>query len=305
MTRRGLTSIVLLLSLAACGLGDNQERAEAIIDGVDKVFATGTANGTLTVSMEMVEVPDVGRAAELRSNAPQAAAAAPPQLPPIVFDTALDFRNRRALLTRGGKPAEIFDNLDYYGRRVSATERDARPWLRLRLHDLEENSGDLKVPEDAPVAVSNAVSPIMLVDLAAGALAGSVKRRGLETVNGVAVTRFDANFDVDKTLDTTRDKEYPEDDREALGIAFDRLTVKGTVNKGTAWLDENGRLRGYEVLLRLSRQRDLVFGVRMNLWLHEFGVPVEVAVPSDREILEADSIVAFLRSVVPEMGSRG
>ena len=141
----------------------------------------------------------------------------------------------------------------------------------------------------------NAINPIVLVDLAAGALAGSIKRGVTETNNGVTVTRFDANFDVAKTLEKTRRKAYPEQERKAIEAAFELLTLKGDVNKGSVWLDDAGRLRGFSLQLKVSRQRDFVFGVNLALVINNFGKAADVRVPGDSEVLEAASMVAFLR----------
>lgn len=292
---------VVLVSATSCGLGDKQHRADAIIDAVDATIAAGAANGVLTVGATILQTPDIGRAAE----AGNATGGRPPLgtllAPPIAYQAALDFRTRRAVLSREDKTAEVFDGLNFYGRRVAATDRDARPWLRLRLADLEEGTGEIRVPEDFPTAVLNAINPIVLVDLAAGALAGSIKRGVTETTNGVRVTRFDANFDVEKTLEKTRRKAYPEEERKAIEASFALLTLKGEVNKGTVWLDDAGRLRGFALELKVSRQRDLVFGVNLGLVISDFGKVADVRVPPDAEVLEAASMVAFLRAVVPEM----
>ncbi len=296
-----VTALAVVLVSTSCGLGDKQHRADAIVDAVDAAIAAGGASGVLTVGATILQLPDVGRAAES-----QDAAGGPPPpgtllAPPIAYDAALDFGRRRAVLSRDGKTAEVFDDLNFYGRRLAATDRDARPWLRLRLENLEEGTGEIRVPDDAPTAVLNAINPIVLVDLAAGALAGSIKRGVTETNNGVTVTRFDANFDVAKTLEKTRRKAYPEQERKAIEAAFELLTLKGDVNKGSVWLDDAGRLRGFSLQLKVSRQRDFVFGVNLALVINNFGKAADVRVPGDSEVLEAASMVAFLRAVVPEM----
>jgi hypothetical protein len=295
--------LIVVLPAVGCGLGDKQHRADAIIDSVDRSFAAGTARGTLAVRVEVLQVPDVGRQAE----AANATGRGVPQhrlSPPFNFSLAVDFAHRRAQLQRDAKHAEVFDDLDFYATRLGISERDARPWLRLRLADLEEGTGEIRVPDDSPTSLVSAINPIVLVDLAAGALAGSIKTGVADTLGGVPVTRYSAAFDVDKTFDKTRHESYSEDDRKTINTAFSLLTVKGGVNKGTAWVDGDGRLRRFQLELRVSRQRDLVFGVQFDLVLDHFGEPVDVAVPDDTSILEADSMVAFLRSVVPELASR-
>jgi hypothetical protein len=300
--RRVLGVVLLAVITASCGLGDKQHRADAIIDSVDRLFDARTAVGTLGLRVGVVKVPDVGRQAENAQRAgPRPGPGVGELSPPLVAGVALDFAHRRAVVARGERNAEIFDDQDYYGTRVGISERDARPWLRLRLSDLEEGNGEIRVPDDSPLALGAAVNPIVLIDLAAGALAGSIERGVPDKVGDVPVTRYRARFDVEKTLDNTREDSYPEDQRDAIDTLFSLLTIKGTVNEGTAWLDAQGRLRRFRLLLRASRQRDLVFGVEFDLRLLVLGKPVDVKVPDDTSILEADSVVAFLRSTVPEL----
>ncbi len=298
-----LVATCLAVLTGGCGLGDKQHRADAIVDAVDLAIRAGTAHGVLTVGASILQTPDIGRVAE-----GAAVVGGPPRAgtlmgPPVSYEAAIDFRRRRASLTRAGNAAVVFDSLDLYGHRLAASDRDARPWLRLRLDDLEEGSGALRVPDDAPTAVLNAINPVVLVDLAAGALAGSVRRGAPVKANGARFTRFDANFDVEKTLEKTRRKAYPDEERKAIETAFDLLRLKGSVNKGSVLLDEKGRLSGFALELKVSRQRDLVFGVNVLLLIGEYGKPVGIRVPADAEVLEAASMVAFLRAVVPEMAA--
>ena len=291
----------LLAATPGCGLGDRQHRADVIVESVDRVFASDSASGTLTAQVRVLKTPDVGRRAPEEADAPALPEQAFPPLPAVTFDVGLDFAQRRAVLGREGKPTEIFDGLDLYGVRLAATERDARPWLRVSLEDLVEGTGELNVPQDSPSAVMNAISPIVLVDLAAGALAGSIDSGVPETVDGVELTRYDANFDIEKSLEKTRDDAYPEDILEPLETSFDLLTLHGTVHEGSVWLDAEGRLRRFRLELEVSKQRDFVFGVELDLVMGAYGEPVKVPVPEEASILEADSLVSFLRLVVPEI----
>lgn len=304
MRGRAAGAVLLVVLTAGCGLGDKQHRADAIIESVDKAVAAGTARGTLAVRVEALTVPDLGQ----RNGNPQTTDKAAPKLPsprpvspPVTFGLGLDFAHRRALMSRDAKHAEVFDDLDMYATRLGISDRDVRPWLRLRIRDLEEGEGELRVPEDSPVGLANAINPMVLIDLAAGALAGSIEPGVADMVGDVPVTRYGAAFDVEKALEKTRKDSYPEKVREAIETSFALLTIKGGVNQGTAWVDKDGALRRFRLQLRVSRQRDFVFGVEFDLVLNELGGPVVVAVPDDATILEADSVVAFLRSVVPEL----
>jgi len=65
---------------------------------------------------------------------------------------------------------------------------------------LGEGNGEIRVPDDSPSALVSAINPIVLVDLAAGALAGSIKTGVPDKLGPIPVTRYAASFDIEKTF---------------------------------------------------------------------------------------------------------
>ena len=283
--------------LPACGLGDKQAMADRVIEAVDDTVAAGTATGTVGVTAEVVKVP-----AAMAALADQQGAdfALPPRSKEVTFPVVLDMAAAQAQLLDGEEPFEVFDDLAIYGLRQTAADNDARPWARVDLDELGEGEAEIDPQQDAPIIAVNAISPTLLVDLAAGALTGSLEDRGTEDIAGVQATRYDANFDLDKTTQDTREDRYDEKRREAVESLFDVLTVKGRVHPGSVWLDGEGRLRQFVLRLQTEPEIDSVIEVALRLTLDEVGAPVTIAVPGQRDWLEVSNMVGFLRTVMPE-----
>ena len=283
--------------LPACGLGDKQAMADRVIDGVEATLSARTASGTIGVTAEVVKVP-----AAMSALADQQGVdfELPPRSKEVTFPVALDMAAAQAHLLDGEEPFEVFDDLAIYGLRQSAADDDARPWARVDLDELSEGEAEVDAQQDAPIIAVNAISPTLLVDLAAGALTGSLEDRGTEEIAGVQTTRYDANFDLDKTTQDTREDRYDEKRREAVESLFDVLTVKGRVHPGSVWLDGEGRLRQFVLRLQTEPEIDSVIEVALRLTLDEIGAPVTIAVPGQRDWLEVSSMVGFLRTVMPE-----
>lgn len=307
----GIAALVVAL-LAGCGLGDRQRDADAIVDGTKAAFEVGTARGTVAIEAQIVEVPDaLGSIGGVSLGGGELGAALPGQEqqlqgpPPIVADVVLDFEREVAALTMPGQdvPFAIYDGLETYGRRYNAGERDARPWVRLDLEDLEEGSSELSFTEDPPFLGGFALNPIVLFDLAAGPLAGSIEQLGTETIAGAPTSGYDANFDIEKVLRKTRRSRYDEDRREAIDEALNVLAVKGTTHAGQVWLDGDGIPRRFAITLREEPIKKLKIDLRITFELTELGGAADIAVPSPRERIEVDNLVQLLRSAVPAPGS--
>lgn len=293
--------------LAACGLGDKQDDADAIVDGTKAAFASGTATGTIAVHAEVISVPDglgaiggvnLGAAAddgnaEAMFNS-QAAR-------PMVADVVFDFDAETAALTIPGQsePFAVFDGLQGFGRRYNAGERDARPWVRVDLEDLAEDTTSLSMTEDSPFIGGFALNPVLLFDLAAGPLAGSIDERGTEQVTGATATRYEANFDIEKVLRRTRRSRYDEDRREAIAEALDVLSVKGTTHAGEVWLDDEGRPRRFTIRLREEPVKRFKVDLVITLDIASYGDGAAIDVPAPDERIEIDNVVQFLRSMIP------
>jgi hypothetical protein len=316
LVRRGGAVLAVAALLAGCGLGDRQHDADAIIDAADAAFAEGSAAGSLATSMRFVRVPD-GADQILGGLGPQAAGGegesddANPMAQlqqaqqaamerEFTVKVALDLDHDRAAVALPNKPDAfaIYSGLVSYGHRWSAGPRDARPWVRVDGTDI--NEGDEIDPiEDAPAFFAFAINPVLLLDLMAGPLAGSVEDLGTDEVQGVTTTHYAANFDIAKALEHTRRKRFPEDRREAFRDVLDVLAVAGDIHPGEVWLDAEGRPRRFVLNLKEEPIRHFVIEHRITLELGGFGDSGAVAVPSARERVDVRSVVQYLRATIP------
>lgn len=288
-----LALAAVLAVVAGCGLGDRAERAERVIDSVDLLDAAGPATGTMTVRLTVIEVPDaLGGVPMLTVTGP-------------TTDLAVDLRAQRAALGPLDAPEQIFDGLVTYGRRLDAQDGDARPWMKLDAAALPDGDGKVDVTLLAPEALRNALNPVLVLDLIAGALSGSVDlAEQPDTVADASTTRYDANFDIEKALEGTRRGRYPERDREAIYDELRLLNLSGRVFPGSVWLDEEGRPRRFRIDLRVSPQKGLTLALRLSIDLDRIGEGSVPKGPDDLELLETESLGAYLFAVTPLVAGR-
>lgn len=304
LARAGTCAV--LVATSACGLGDEAARADVIIDAMAAVADAGTAHGTLHVATRVVELPPSVVALGGGDGSPGGVqAAVDVDVPAAELEVQVDFGDRRASLTapRSDEPFQLFDGLVVFGRRRAASERDARPWMRVDTEDLDDGGGRLDVRQDHPSLAALAISPLLLVDLMAGPLSGSVDPAATEEVDGAATRRYDANFDIEKTLRRTRRSSYPETSRRAVEDLFDTLRVSGITHPGQVWVDGNGMPRRMVLRLRLRPQRGLEVDLVLRLDLRDIGAPVSLTMPSVDERLEVASVVQLLRAGMPVDGA--
>ena len=297
-------AFVALGLVGGCGLGDNAQVAEALIDSVDQFEQAGPAQGTLGLAVQVIEVPAAAEAFAL-GGAPGDGGGAGGLYDGAPIAVTVDLAHQRSALGPADKRVQIFDGLVDYGRRVGAAEGDARPWMKVDLADLAKGDTKVTFTRLSPDALRNALNPSFVVDLIAGALSGSVEEMpGTETVAGTPTTKYEANFDIEKALEDTRRDRYAEDDREAIYDLLDLLTVSGRVFPGAVWLDEQGRPRRFQIGLRVSPRKGFVLEIGLDLVVESFvddGVP---PTPTDLELLETDSLGGFLQAVTPALEAR-
>lgn len=298
-----ISGIIVAVSLlaAACGLGDKQARADRIIDSVELAFERGSANGTLSLTAEVVSLPALaGGVPE-----PDPAVGGGFEQPMIVVNVVMDLPGRRASNSFGTSdtPFVVFDGLDIYGYRYNASERDARPWVFVEAEGLQEGSGALDSPDAFPVVGAFAVNPVVFVDLIAAPLTGSIEEVGPESVAGVQTIRYDANFDLEKMLRDTREDEYPESTRETLETILDLIVVRGNTHPGSVWLDAEGLPRRFQVKLRQQPVTDVKFDLIVTLELTDFGSATVTAPPGPGALVKVGSLLQYLGVSVPSPDS--
>jgi hypothetical protein len=309
--RRSSAALAVALTLGACGLGDKQHQADTIIDSAKAAFAAGTARGSITTSMRFLRVPDGagsflggagapatgGDAASSDLAQAQTAQAQPDFGALVSLDLTLG-QAAVALATSADTQFAVYDGLHSYGRRWSAGPRDARPWVRVDGTDINEGD-EIDPTQDVPSMFTFALNPVLLVDLIAGPLAGSVDRVGTETIDGVATTHFSANFDLDKVMRRTRRSRFPEDTRKAVEDVLDVLAVSGTIHKGEVWIDADGRPRQFTIRLKEEPIRHFVIEHTITLRLTSFGEAATFTIPTPRERIDVRSVVQYLRATIP------
>jgi hypothetical protein len=318
--RATLAAVLLAVAVSGCGLGEKEARADRIIDAVEAAFDQPGATGTLSISQEVVSVPDVGGAppptpgasdvaedlGDVASGAPTPDA--PPdggEYPPIVVDVALDLQAKEAWESYRGAdvPFAAFSSTTLFGRRFNAGPRDARPWVMLDTTALERGAGSLEGRSSVPAYGAFAFSPLVYLDLMAAPLTGSVEQVGTEEVAGVRTTHYRANFDLEKMTRDTRRRQYPEVTREALETVLDLAVIQGTTHEGEVWIDEEGLPRRFQVRLRQEPFTDFKVDLIVVLELHSFGPPAARQLPTSAELVKVGSLSQYLGAALPAPGS--
>lgn len=296
-----IVALALALVAGACGLGDRAELEEAITATPGRLEAAAVT-GTLTVEQRFLEAPDVG------SGIPGVASPGPAFSIPddgITMDAAsaaVDLRvgPMQASLVLDGhdQVGVLVDEEVLYGRRDGVPADDARPWVRLDLEQMREDSGEISPFEGNAELILVALHPVLLVDLAAGTLTGSIETIGTESSGGEQLTGYEVNVALSKAIGDTRRSRYPEDRREAIEQLIELLGVDGDVHPGEVWLDDRGDLRRFELRLRQRPLRGALFEAVATLDLDAPGsAGAAFDFPTPQEVLTVDSVLRFARTV--------
>lgn len=309
--RRTAAAWIALAGVAAsgCGIADKQAQADRLHASRQRVADASPAAGTLRFELTIDDSQRDQLEAEQRELLEQALAqAGPAGKPSIVFAAGLDARRRSARVAPNaaagaaspGEALAIFADTRVFVRRQNARPTERRKWATLDLDDLIERERPLDVDDMAPGAVLNAVAstvnPLYFVDLVAGALAGSVRVTGSESVAGIATTRYDANISFDKAL---TELDLDDDQRETRMRLFRLLGARKDVVPASIWLDAEGRLRRLKLELeqRISRQRANQLTVVLELV--EFGGQLALDPPARDVTVTYDRFGRLVRSALP------
>jgi hypothetical protein len=265
-TRIGAVALVLVTTFgSACGFADKKALADRIRSAPARMDVARTARGRFALSAHVVR-PKLSAAGFGRALAANAS---------VALD--IDFARRTA-----AAPGQMVSGPILYLRRPGASASDGRSWVKLDLRDLYDDREHLQ----ASAFGANTLGPLVFIDLLHGALAGSVKRVGNESVNGVPATHYRANFAFDKAFDNA-----PEDLREGVEAA---LAVMGSaydgISKGEVWLDAKGLPRRIAVTVREKRSRNEVVDLRFALDLFDFGAATSVHLPLNKDIERVKSV---------------
>jgi hypothetical protein len=330
MTRRRSVLVLALaaaamLATTACGLGDKQSYAERIHGSQQKAVKAKTASGTLT--FEITPDPDnpklAPEGAEGGAGAGAAGAGGGGAAAALAgaggggveallgggskkaqFAIDLDFAHRAAQLKPAAAEAEvstIFTGERIFVRRLNLRPTEKRIWAKLdftKLPDDEPRPTRSDLEGDAlAIAAANSINPTFFVDLALGALTGSIKPMGQEDVAGVKTSKYESNVSIDRVF-TELD---PGDTAlEARRLMLRLLLNRSTdVGKGEYWVDDEGLLRRARFKFSQRVDRDENNDVVVTMDLTSYGAPVAIASPSADQTVQVERFGRMVRAAVP------
>jgi hypothetical protein len=296
---------ILAASAAGCGIGAKQQEADRIHASRQKVAEHSPATGTVTYELEVSRSAMADLEPDERAQLAAAIGGAATGKPTIAIQVGLDGGGRRARASLAAPEGSlerttVFADNEILVRRQNARSTERRTWAKLDIERIVENERPLDLREMTPAnvlaAVASTVNPVFLVELTEGALAGSVERKGPDTVAGVAVTRYDANISFDKAM---TELDFDDEEREVRLRLFRLLGASKDVVPARFWLDDEGRLRRLRVELeqRMTRQRTNTLVVTVEL--SAFGEDAPLDPPAPESIVSYDRFGRLVRAALP------
>lgn len=294
----------LALTTTACGIGDKQQEADRIHASRQAVAEAGPAGGLLTYELRQnaAQTSEDDRAAQLAAIT---GAGGVPGGNTVAVPVVLDGRSRRARVsfptTEGAvERTTTFDDTKLFARRQNARATERRTWAALDLDRIIENEPPLALREMTPPTVLNAVAstinPVYLLELVEGTLAGSVERRGTETVAEEPLARYEANISFDKAL---TELDFDDEEREVRLRLFRLLRATKDVVPAQIWLDGTGRLRRLELELEQQVDRQRRLDLLVTLELSTFGDATPLDLPPDEAIVTYERFGRLVRAAQP------
>ena len=298
-----MTRLVRLLAVATAGalvlggcagIKERKERADRVIDSVDKAIAAQSAQMTVSQTVEV----KLDRADRLAAGGMPADAASTETAFTAHADLA---RGRVAYLVAGpggaAEPFRMYSGTTVYARRVGAqATTNPRPWVRLDLTRIDPDDIDNEVEVAEAVRrlaqIQAIENPLFLLRLLRGTLSGSVEEVGREQVGGVPTTRYRLNIDREKAV-----KDDAEDVQDAFETVFKSVFATRTVLPGEVWLDDDGLPRRYTVTLKSNVRRRALADFRLTVELLAIGEPVQIALPDASETAEVEGLGDLTQTV--------
>ena len=160
----------------------------------------------------------------------------------------------------------------------------ARPWVKLDYNRLPRAS-------DEKVAGSLAISPVLLVRMLRGTLAGSVR---LADTAPDGTRHYRLRFSRDKA-------ERGLDNRMRIEIekTFIAHAAGSDIAQGEAWVARDGSLVGATIRLRQELSSATKADLSAHLAITERGTPVQIDIPEKRAVSVVPTLGALVRAVVP------
>lgn len=262
MRRFTLASLCLVLLAAGCSLGPREDWAEAIRDADEKAMDEGTASVRMSVGLETIETV-------LRES----------EAPVPLFARAegvVDFDERRAKLTSGGRPV-VFDDLVAFLPRSDASRVEGpQRWARFDFkHEPEEDIDD----NDRRLSVGAAlISPALAVEVLEGVLTGSVERIAERKVGDTDTTHYRARLSQDAAAREIDD----EDRREGFVRLLEILGVREDIFDVAVYLDDQGLARKVSFVMRQQKDRVNAFELSLAWEFDDYGTPIGAIDVPDR-----------------------
>jgi hypothetical protein len=276
MKRAVAGGLCSLLVFAACSLGEREEWAEAMHDAFDQARSVKTASAYVHVDFEPIEI--VGRTT-------------PDQLFRDM-NGVVDFGTRRSrtVETTGRKQDLIFDDLVAYLPRSDSSA--GKKWVSTSF--LDEPEEDLDVEDRRFSLAIPMVSPVMSLELLMGALTGSTRRVGTETVRGTQTTHYRAKVAPDNAAREIDD----EDRREGIIRTLQTLGANTEVIDTEVWIDGDGLVRRVSYALEQRQDRVNSFRTTITTDYFDIGRDVKIDVPTD--VMRTDDFQLFVTEFVRE-----
>ncbi len=265
-----------LLMFAACSLGEREDWAEAMHDAFDTAQRAKTASAFVHVDFKAIDI--VGRST-------------PDQLFHDL-NGVVDFRTRRSqtIETTGRKQALIFDDLVAYLPRSETST--GKKWVSTGF--LEEPEEDVDVEDRRFSLAVPMVSPIMSLELLMGALTGSTRRVGAETVRGTQTTHYRAKVAPDNAAREIDD----EDRREGILRVLQTMGANSEVIDADVWIDSDGLVR--RVSYGLEQRQDRVNSFRTTITTDYFDIGRDVKIDVPTDTMRTDDFQQFVIEFVRE-----
>ena len=155
-----------------------------------------------------------------------------------------------------------------------------KPWIKVDLGEVGKRAGI-----DVSQFTQFASDPTQMVDWLRAA-SGSVTTVGTENIDGEQTTHYKATVDLDKYPDLV-----PPEQRDLMRHAVDQIEQTAHVNSFPihVWVGKDGLVRQVRSVLTETIQGQTMNVVTSERF-YDFGVPVEIALPSDNQVTDVSNL---------------
>ena len=160
----------------------------------------------------------------------------------------------------GKAPIFLDTGRSLYARRMTTSQRERRPWIRVdlkRINDTNKPTFTELLQQTNPGYIV-VLSPQLMLDMLAGALTGSIKHVK-DTSDGA---QYEFNVSVDKANRTLRLSENARKDRKKL---LRTLAITGDIFKSTALIRADGSLAEFGITFRATPDRQATLNLVAEL----------------------------------------